>query len=160
MRVLLPLALLILLPGCVPIENAMDSPGCSPLMLEVNRGTLNGLAPTASMDEVKTQFPCATGETAEGSDFNFGGGVFFLDHGFFVYTHRDFIEVREGFRGLTFPETLYEPVASLGTPDRVDGNARLFEKDYGCLRVEADDSGIVTEVGLHAEACSTLEVPR
>ncbi len=54
-------------------------PGCDALVLDLDRGTLNGLAPTASMDEVKGQFPCSTGESEEGAIYNFGGGVFFLE---------------------------------------------------------------------------------
>ncbi|MEM6326249.1 MAG: hypothetical protein AAF791_03940 [Bacteroidota bacterium] len=152
---LLPL----LVSSCVSFENAMTTPGCDLLLLDINRGTLNGIAPTASMDEVKTQFPCSTGETPEGSDFNYGGGLFFINHDFYVYTHRDFIEVREDFAGTTFPETLGQPVASLGDPYRVESNRqarRLFQRDYGCLRVQADASGIVTEVEVHATSCDAL----
>ncbi|MEM1056261.1 MAG: hypothetical protein AAGI52_12110 [Bacteroidota bacterium] len=140
-------------PGLAP-------PGCEALVLDLELGTLNGLKPTASMDEVKTQFPCSTGETEEGSAFNFGGGVFFLDHGFFAYTHRDFLEVRESFAGTTRPEALGQPLSILGEPDRMDEGAALFDRSYGCLRTEADSDGTITELGIHAEACETLEVPR
>lgn len=140
-------------PGLAP-------PGCDALVLDLDRGTLGGLAPTASMDEVKAQFPCATGETAEGEIYNFGGGVFFLDHDFFFYTGRDFIEVRDDFAGQTRPAALGQPLSALGTPDRMDQGAALFDRRYGCLRAETGGDGLITELGVHAEACDTLEVPR
>lgn len=154
---LLPLALAFLA-GCSGPPSA--APGCDALVLDLNRGTLNGLTPTASMDEVKAQFPCATGETAEGETYNFGGGVFFLDHDFFFYTGRDFIEARDEFAGMTRPSVIGQPLEVLGTPDRTDQGAALFDRRYGCLRAEVNASGTVTEVGVHAEACSTLVVPR
>lgn len=135
-------------------------PGCDALVLDLDRGTLNGLAPTATMDEVKEQFPCSTGESEEGAIYNFGGGVFFLNHDMYAYTHRDFFEVRDEFAGVTSPASIGEPLASFGEPDRVAAGASLFERRYGCLRLEADDEGTIAEVGVHAEACETLEVPR
>ena len=60
---------------------------------------MNGVPATASMDKAKVAFPCFTGETEEGADFNCGGGVYFLKHDFYFYTHKDFIEVRTGYTG-------------------------------------------------------------
>ena len=141
------------------------APGCDALVLDLRRGTLNGLAPTASPGAVKAQFPCATGESPEGDPvMNFGGGVFFLDHGFFAYTFRDFIEARVGFAGRTVPAVLGEPAdaveAAFGAPARVDQEARLYATRYGCLRAETAADGTVRAVGVHAEPCTTLTVPR
>ena len=159
--VLLTLPLWLLASGC---SGTRPAPGCDALVLDLGRGTLNGLAPTASMDEVKAQFPCSTGETEEGSEFNFGGGVYFLDHDFYAYTHRDFFEVRQRFAGRTEPALLGEPLASataaFGEPARVDGSASLYERPWGCLRVETSGGEAVTELGVHAGSCASLEVPR
>jgi hypothetical protein len=40
------------------------------LGFDVRSGTMNGLAPTASQEEVKKYFPCFTGDTADGEIFN------------------------------------------------------------------------------------------
>ena len=141
MRALCLFLVLSTLAGCS--GPGLAPPGCDALVLDLDRGTLNGLAPTASMDEVKAQFPCSTGESAEGELYNFGGGVFFLDHGFFAYTHRDFLEVRSSFAGTTRPDALGQPLSTLGEPDRTDGDAALFDRSYGCLRAEAGADGLI-----------------
>lgn len=79
---------------------------CDVLFCDFKKGTLNGLNGQASMDEVKRQLPCFTGETEEGSSYNCGGGVFYLDHTFFFYTGRDYIEIRKGFQGKSSIEVL------------------------------------------------------
>ncbi len=53
-------------------------------MVNLKRGTVNKLKLTASQDEVKAALPCSTGDTEECSDFNCGGGVFFLNNSFFL----------------------------------------------------------------------------
>ncbi len=157
------LLLTLVLSGCAGSRPA--PPGCDALVLDLREGTLNGLAPTASMDAVKAQFPCFTGESAEGDPvMNFGGGVFFIDHDFFAYTFRDYIEVRPNFAGQTVPTVLGEPLsvaeAAFGSPARVDEGASLFDMPYGCLRAETAADGTVQELGIHAQSCATLEIPR
>ena len=144
-------------PGLAP-------PGCDALTLDLRRGTLNGLAPTASMDEVKAQFPCFTGESPEGDPvMNYGGGVFFLDHSFFAYTFRDYWEVRTRFAGQTRPALLGQPLstaeAAFGEPAESDDDTHLYNTRYGCLRVmTAGDE--ITKVATHARACTDPSIPR
>lgn len=72
---------------------------CKKLKANLKKGTLNGVNASADMNKVKAKFPCFTGDTEEGSGFNCGGGVFFLNHDFYFYTHRDYIEIRDDFQG-------------------------------------------------------------
>ena len=159
----LVLAALAGLVGCSGSRPALAPPGCDALVLDLRAGTLNGLRPTASMDAVKAQFPCSTGETEEGGPFNFGGGVFFLNHDFYAYTHRDFLEVRTNFAGEVRPAVLNASIAdfydAFGTPDREEDGAMLYDMDYGCLRAEGA-TGTIVELGIHAQSCAEMEVPR
>lgn len=50
------------------------------------------------MEKVKEKFPFFTGATEDGAGYNCGGGVFFLDHDFYFYTGRDYLEIRNDFR--------------------------------------------------------------
>ncbi|MAQ93830.1 MAG: hypothetical protein CMM84_09945 [Rhodothermaceae bacterium] len=161
MRLALLSLLLIAVAGCAGPPRA---PSCDGLVLDLERGTLSGVAPTASPAAFQAAFPCATGETEEGGLYNFGGGVFYLDHDFYAYTHRDFIEAREDFVGRTVPAAVLgssaaQADATFGTPERVEDGARLYDRRYGCLRVEVV-GGAVTEVGVHAQTCAEVEVPR
>ncbi len=166
MRVLFVAAALVVLAGCAGPRSAAVPPGCDALVFDLERGLLNGLAPTATPAEFKAQFPCSTGETEEGGPFNFGGGVFFLDHDFFAYTHRDYIEARTNFAGRVEPAVLNAPVAELeaafGAPGREEDGARLYRTRYGCLRAETSETSgdTVVELGVHAQACADVIVPR
>ncbi len=72
-------------------------PSCNSITIDLAGGTVSGLSPAATQDEVKKHFPCYTGATEEGSDLNEGGGIFCKHHKLFFYTHADRIEIRRGF---------------------------------------------------------------
>lgn len=160
-------AVLGLFAACTPSSPAVQpEPGaelasCSRLVFDLRRGTLNGVAPTASMGEVKERLPCSTGETEEGATINRGGGVFFNDHLFYFYTHRDQIEVRSGFAGTVTPDVLGRDVneaarrLDLG-PALRGRRSMLFRAAYGCVEVRTEDDGVVHEVVAHARPCEDV----
>ena len=135
---------------------------CDQLFLDLKTGKLNGVSPSASMDDVKKAFPCYTGETEEGSDFNCGGGIFMLKHDFYFYTHADFIEVRKGFKGKlskpVFNIGKNELISLVGNPDNTikhelkysDGVIHVYqyEKKWGVLAF-LEKEGKITEIDLH-----------
>ncbi len=135
---------------------------CDQLFLDFKTGTLNGVSASASMNEVKTAFPCFTGETEEGSDSNCGGGIFILKHDFYFYTHNDFIEVRKGFTGKmskpVFNLRKEELVSLLGTPDDILKHEDTFfgeviyvyqySKKWGTLSF-IEKEGKIAEIELH-----------
>lgn len=88
-------SLLILLAGGANTAQAQ----CEHLYVDLQKGTLNGLTPADSMGRIKKELPCFTGDTQEGSAFNYGGGVFYHNHDFYFYTHRDYLEVRADYKG-------------------------------------------------------------
>jgi len=133
---------------------------CSALTLDLAAGTLNGLAPTASQAEIKAALPCFTGETEEGSSYNEGGGVFFIDHDVYAYTYQDRWEAREAFRGAVVPEN---PLGSSpervragllgGRPLAADG---LYTMPYGCLALVTNGAGRVETVRIDTRSCAAL----
>ena len=143
--------------------------GCDKLVFDLESATLNGLPPTATMADVKAQFPCSTGESSERSAFNYGGGVFFLKHGMFFYTGRDFIEVRRPFAGEVVPAVLGEDVATLdawaSAPAQDPGQApvtrggllrKFYDRSPGCLRADLNDENVVIGVAVYTTTdCAT-----
>lgn len=146
--------------GCGAARTAPDVPdgGCERFVLDTDGGTLNGVPPTASFEEVKARLSCSSGDTEEGSPFNRGGGVFYLDHDFFFYTYADFLEVRARFRGAVRPPLLARDRADvedlLGPPaSRIDDGAVLaWDRPYGCL-VLLFSGDRVDEIRVHATGC-------
>jgi hypothetical protein len=152
-------------------------PDCDGVFLEVDlqAGTLNGLRPSASMEEVKEKLPCFSGESEEGADYNCGGGVFFLNHEVFFYTHRDYLEIRDGFAGVLSEELMHQPAdeirAMLGKPDRIPtppddlfegyqaATHWLYKRKFGTLRVSFDpQTGFVNRIGIHSRPVKEVEI--
>lgn len=138
---------------------------CTTLQLDIKKGVLNGVKPTATQEEVKKAFSCFTGETEEGVDFNCGGGIFFLDHDFYFYTYRDYLEVREQFppEGMQ-PGIMGVPeekvIEIFGEPQlKPDEYTYLYEMPYGTLRIEFT-YGTVGEIGIHYIYINDIELCR
>ncbi len=163
------LAVMVLWAGCTPPPSrvpasapaAVAANPCASLRFDLVRGTLNGVPPTATMDEVKRRLPCFTGESAETSEMNFGGGVFFLDHDLFFYTGRNYIEVRRRFPGTVTPDVLGRPI---GDAQRVLGphartlerrGSMLFRAQYGCVEAQLSRDGArtVEQVAAYGMLC-------
>jgi hypothetical protein len=160
---------MVLCAGCTPkparvpasAPAAVAANPCPFLRFNLVRGTLNGVPPTATMDEVKRRLPCATGESEETSEMNFGGGVFFLNHDFFFYTGRNYIEVRSRFRGTVTPDVLGRPIDDaqrmLGPHARTleRRGSMLFRAHFGCVeaRLSRDGARTVEQVAAYAMLC-------
>ena len=146
----------------VSCKTSYKSGQCDQLFLDFKTGKLNGLSASASMEEVKKAFPCFTGETKEGSEFNCGGGVFMLKHDFYFYTHADCIEVRKDFKGKmskpVFNVRKNELISLVGTPDNIFKHELKFSdeviyvyqyaKKWGTLSF-IEKEGKITEIDLH-----------
>jgi hypothetical protein len=127
------------------------------LYFDVDKGTLNGVKGTASMDDVKKAFPCFTGESKEAGIANCGGGIFFLNHNFFFYTFNDYIEIRRDFKGKSshniIGNSLMNVLKILGKPDfmkevfstptDLDIGVNYYQRDWGTLACIEYDSVIV-----------------
>ncbi|MEZ4688010.1 MAG: hypothetical protein R3B47_18700 [Bacteroidia bacterium] len=154
---------LALLAACKSTKTLSYKAGsCDRLAVDLDQGTLNGLNGAASMDEVKKQLPCFTGETEEGSSFNCGGGLFYLDHDFYFYTHRNYIEIRKDFKGTMSQDMLGKSMSELGgafsKPDKEKEyestfsgtvtNYYEYRKKWGTLVIVIEDEAVI-EVALH-----------
>jgi hypothetical protein len=138
---------------------------CSELVVDLKKGTLNNLPATESMENIKQKLTCFTGDTEEGEEtFNCGGGVFFLNHGFFFYTYKDYIEVRENFKGVVSPQimgvSILELKKHIGTPAKIisQSGTYFYKMPYGTLRVELDSQEKVREIGLHHSNLEALKL--
>lgn len=149
------------------LGNALTAQSCDNLVVNLKKGTLNGLKPTAGQEQVKEKLPCFTGDSEDGGDFNCGGGVFFLNNDFFYYTGRDYIEMRSHFNGkLSIPVlglTKAEAIKKLGMGKPVrtekDGDTQylFFKTAYGCIRLNIAD-GRVEQVAMHSMPAAKVKL--
>ena len=150
-----------------------NPPPCGPLVFDLENGRINGVAPTANQAEVKGELPCWTGSTPESDPVaNYGGGVFFLNHDFYLYTAHDRIEARSRFDGTMRPPLLG---ASLSTvmerigrpqlllPQRIDSitvdTLLYYDRKYGCLELDLAH-GRIEQVNASARSCAARRSQR
>jgi hypothetical protein len=149
------------------LGSAIMAQSCDKLVADLKKGTLNGLKPTATQEQVKAKLPCFTGDSEDGGAFNCGGGVFFLDNDFFCYTGRDYIELRTKFNGkLSIPVlglTKAAAIKKLGmgravrTEKDEDTEFLFFKTAYGCLMLKIENSK-VANVAMYAIPAKEAEL--
>jgi hypothetical protein len=140
---------------------------CDNLVVDLKKGTINGLKPTATQEQIKQKLPCFTGESEDGGEFNCGGGVFFLDNDFYCYTGKDYVEVRKKFTG-----TLSIAVLGLGkaaaikklgmgkavrTQTEDDATYLFFKTAYGCIVLKVADNK-VEYIAMHSKPAAKVEL--
>ena len=131
---------------------------CEDILIDIDQGSVSGLSPMASQDEIKKKFPCYTGVTAEGSSYNEGGGVFCKHHELYFYTAENRIEIRNGYDGaivnLSDALTLEYVSSLLGPPLETDARTVVqagticdavhkFSVSYGTLILYQKDKKIL-----------------
>lgn len=150
-----------------PALTLADYPdACNTLVADLSSGTLSGAPPTISYEQAQAHFgACKTGATPEGSPINCGGGVFFLGKQFFLYTHRDYIELRQGFEGqfvggIDFASDRQVVKATYGIPSlQPDVDTDLYETRYGTLRIEYR-FGEISIIAMHSVPPEVVELCR
>lgn len=141
----------------VAVEEEKPRPECDTLILDVAAGKLNGMTGLESMVEIKEKLPCYTGETEEGSGFNCGGGVFYLNHDCYFYSGRDYFEVRSKFDGksteILWGKKADEIEARFGLPAKVSEYAGReyyhFNMNWGVLVIVISETQGVEHLQFH-----------
>jgi hypothetical protein len=146
---------------------------CDSLVLNLDKGTLNGLKPTATQQQIKVKLPCFTGTTKDGDAFNCGGGIFYLNHDVFFYTTLDIINVRDDFAGkiiwkgksidligadLSDIEKWFgEKPAAMPADEDANNFAHVYKTKWGSIRVDVKE-GKVAEIVIGFKAPTKLKI--
>lgn len=144
------------------VSNAILAQDCSKLFVDLKKGTINDVKPTASHHEIKMTIPCSDGETEDGTNYYDGGGVWFLNRDFFYYTEQKYIRIGKNFKGLFnipilgISKNIAIEKLGLGKPIKIEGNEDFFyqyiylETKYGCLKLKIENnSGNVIEIRMY-----------
>ena len=141
---------------------------CSQVVFDLDTGTINGIKPTVSQEDVKAALPCFTGSAPDGDRlngmlYNYGGGVYFNNHNFYFYTGSDFIEVRSDFTGKVSPSLLGTSKERLngayGRPTLTSNGSYFYMMSYGCLQFELRNN-VVYQIRSHYQDCKTASEVR
>lgn len=141
---------------------------CSQVAFDLDTGTINGIKPTVSQEDVKAALPCFTGSTPDGDRlngmlYNYGGGVYFNNHNFYFYTGSDFIEVRSDFTGKVSPSLLGTSKERLngayGRPTLTSNGSYFYMMSYGCLQFELRNNAVY-QIRSHYQDCKAASEVR
>jgi hypothetical protein len=145
-------------------SQAQDFKDKNILQVDLENGTINGLNPSASKEEVKKEMPQFTEETEENKGMNCDGGLSYAQNDVFFYTARDYVVIRSAFNGKMSKELLNRNIGQvtklLGKSDHTISPAGdeasivvvYYKTSYGCLRVNYMlSTGFIFEIGLHAK---------
>ncbi len=135
---------------------------CPGLEVDILRGRVNGVEPNYTQGQVKTTLPCFTSEEPENTSSSCGGGIFYKDKDIYFYTGRDYIEIREKFKGkLSLPlmgaarNSLFK---SLGHPKIKDVNWDAFQTQYGTLVLYYNKANKINKIQFSNKSTETLSL--
>lgn len=136
---------------------------CDDFYVDVLDGKVNGVRPDFTMGQIKEKLPCFTSSDPEGSSTSpCGGTVFFADKDVYFFTERDYIEIKEKFKGkLSIPllgadrKSLFK---WLGNPQLKDDTWDAFETKYGILVLHYDKSNKVNLIQITTKSTQTLNL--
>ncbi len=120
------------------------------LSIDVLDGKVNGMRPNIGLEELKMKLSCSTSIEPEGTASKCGAGIFYKDRDFSFYTDRDYVEIREKFKGkLSIPligmarNGLF---SVLGNPKIKDATWDAYQMSYGILVVHSNKANKINKV--------------
>lgn len=138
------------------------TPVCSTFVVDILDGKVNGVEPDYTPGRIKKELPCFTSEELAGTTAKCGAGVFYKDRDVYFYTDRDYVEIREKFKGkLTIPlmgaarSSLFK---WLGNAKIKDVNWDAYQTAYGTLVVHYNKTGKVNLIQFSKLSTETLSL--
>ncbi len=133
---------------------------CPTFVVDILDGKVSGVLPDFTNGQIKEKLPCFTSEEPEAASSKCGGGVFYKDKDIYFYTGRDYVEIREKFKGkLSIPlmganrNGLFK---WLGNPKIKDVNWDAYQTQYGTLVLHYNKAGKVNLIQFSKKSTDTL----
>ncbi|CAN5839086.1 hypothetical protein BH11BAC4_BH11BAC4_02270 [soil metagenome] len=133
---------------------------CPEIQVNILQGNVNGLEPDFTVGQIKKTLPCFTSEESDSAKC--GGLISYKDNDIYFYTGRDYIEVREKFKGkLSIPlmgaarGSLFQ---YLGYPKIKDTDWEAFVTAYGILVVHYNKAGKINMIQFSKRNAETLKL--
>lgn len=134
---------------------------CSTFVIDILHGKLNGIEPDFTPGEIKKGLPCFTSIEAEDSS-KCGGIISYKDKDVYFYTGRNYVEVREKFKGsLSIPLMGSARGGSfkwLGNPAMKDTNWDAYQTSYGILILYYNKANKVNKIQFSTETTNTINL--
>jgi len=138
------------------------TPVCPTFVVDILDGKVNELFPGSTMGEIKAKFPCYSQIEEETPGSRCGGSIFYKDKDIYFYTGRDYIEIKEKFKGkLSLPllganrNSLFK---WLGHPKIKDVNWDAFQMAYGTMVLYYNKAGKINKLQISTKSTETLNL--
>jgi hypothetical protein len=138
------------------------TPVCPAFLVNILDGRVNELDPNSTIGEIKSKLPCFSGAEEETASAKCGGGVFYKDRDIDFFTGRDYVEIREKFKGkLSIPlmganrNGLFK---WLGHPKIKDVNWDAFQMSYGTLILYYNKAGKINKLQFSTKSTDAIRL--
>lgn len=146
----------------VVMAQLKTTPVCPNIVVDILDGKINDLFPNSTIGEIKGKLPCFSELQDETSGSNCGGSVFYKDKDIYFYTARDYVEIREKFKGkLTVPLMGASRTGLfkwLGHPKIKDVSWDAFQMAYGTLVLYYNKLGKVNKLQFSTKPSEALSL--
>lgn len=133
---------------------------CPPFEVDILDGKVNGFKANTIAGQIKGKWPCFSSATTDSAKC--GEAVFYKDKGITFFTTRDYVEIKEGFKGkLSVPllgSTRGSLFKTLGNPQMKDATWDAYQTSYGCLVLHFNKANKVRLIQFSTNGTSTLQL--
>lgn len=138
------------------------TPVCPTFKIDILEGYINEKLDCVSTGgQVQKLFPCFS-EVVEETNGSGCGGVFYKDKDIYFYTERDYIEIRDKFKGVLEPALMGVNRTNLfkllGNPKLKDAAWEAYQTKYGTLVVYFDAGGKINKLQITTKSTDTLKL--
>ncbi len=152
--------------GCITISFAVSgqlvssSPVCPTFRADVLDGNINKIHSKSTIGEVMKMFPCFT-EKVEKDEMGCTR-VVYADKGVTFFPARNYIEIRDNFKGTMEPALMGKSRGSLfgtlGNPKMKDANWDAYQTQYGTLVVYYNKAGKINKLQMSSRGTDTMKL--
>ncbi len=152
--------LLALLSGYMVFGQLKATEVCPQIIVDILDGRVNGLEADFTQGQIKGKLTCFTSIEEENASSKCGGGVFYKANDIYFYTGRDYVEIKEKFKGkLSIPlmganrNSLFK---TLGHPKIKDLTWDAFQTQYGTLVLYYNKANKINRIIFSKKSTDTL----
>jgi hypothetical protein len=156
---------LLLIPAFLVVSTCMfaqlkTTTVCPTIVVDILDGKVNGVDPEFTPDQIKQKLPCFTAIEPENGDSKCGGTITYKDKDMYFHTGRDYVEIKEKFKGkLTIPlmgagrNALFK---WLGHPKIKEQSWDAYQTQYGTLVLYYNKANKINRIIFSKKSTETL----
>jgi len=135
---------------------------CGTMYVEVYKGWINEVMPSADPERIKSKIPCFTSFEAEGNESKCGGAIYYADKGLTGYIQRDYFLIDEKFKGKMSMPLMGAKQAALftllGNPKIKDANWEAYQMSYGTLIIYYNAKKLVNKIIMSTKTTDIIQL--